>query len=522
METILPFLPVLVVFVLGVLTHRIALSMSIGLVIAALIATSASLWPAAVLIAERIFMNCETDKWTSWESFTCTNKLFIVGFIFASGALFTLVKQADGIKALVKLTSSRIKNARRAETTSLLLSHSLFIDGCLSSITVSSIMRPILDRFNTPRVKTALLADSMSGPLVAICPFSCFAALIIGLLNNNGVHSKVESGTLLIENPISIYLLTLPYIFYSLTIIATLWLIVRSRISLGSMRRYEHNCVEKSPSLDQANVKGRSADFFVPILLFPLFVGVYIFLMDKGSLSLWQVLTETPISFVLFSASATALFLSVVYFRLSKRFSFKRSLQIISGSIISGYQSVLIIVLAWTLSDVLRTDLNLGKEISSLISGSISIALLPLFCFWLSSIVAGSLGTAWGTIAIFVPLITSTIISMQGLEPPVTLAQIPILLPALGGILSGAAFGDHISLLSDSTILSSAGAKCHPVDHFKTQWFYAVPVFAASSAGFLAAGLMGSFLAPLALSVAFSLSLVSFIHLYGKRKAYQR
>ncbi len=525
MDGLLPFLPALVVFVIGVISHRIIPSLSIGILLGGLIATSGSIFGSFNLIAHRLLMNCETDKWSSWDSFTCSTKLFIVGFIFASSALFTLVKKSNGIKALVSLASRRIKDSRGAETTSLLLSHGLFIDGCLSSITVSSIMRPILDRFKIPRVKTAFLADSMSGPLVAICPFSCFTALVIGLLSNNGVHPEVEKGTILLENPNSIYFLTIPYILYSLTIIATLWLIVRSRISLELMKKYENPFTDDSLVSSQSSSSAKITDFFIPILLFPLFIAVYVFIMDKGSTSIWQLMTRTPISFVLFASSTSALIVSVAYFRLSGRFKITQSLGIIIQNCTSSFRSALVIVLAWTLADILKFDLKLGKEISSLISESISIAFLPLICFWLSSIVAASLGTSWGTVAIFLPLITPTVMGMQGVAAPATLEQIPILLPSLGAILSGAAFGDHISLLSDSTILSSAGAKCHPVDHFKTQWFYSIPPFAASSAGFLAAGFMigshaaFSYTLPLVLSLVLVLVFMIFIHYTSKAKA---
>ncbi len=525
MNELLPFLPALVVFVVGVISHRIIPSLSIGILLGGLIATSGSVLSSLSLIAHRLLMNCETDKWSSWDSFTCSTKLFIVGFIFASSALFTLVKKSDGIKALASLASRRIKDSRGAETTSLLLSHGLFIDGSLSSITVSSIMRPILDRFKVPRVKTAFLADSMSGPLVTICPFSCFTALIIGLLSNNGVHPEMEKGTILLENPNSIYFLTIPYILYSLTIIATLWMIVRSRMSLKLMKKYENPPIDESFISSQNSSSAKIADFFIPILLFPFFIVVFVFIMDKGSTSVWQIMTRTPISFVLFVSSISALIVSVWYFRLSGRFKIRQSLGVIVKSCKSSFRSVLIIVLAWTLADILKFDLKLGNEISSLISESISIAFLPLICFWLSSFVAASLGTSWGTAAIFLPLITPTVLGMQGVAAPATLDQIPILLPSLGAILSGAAFGDHISLLSDSTILSSAGAKCHPVDHFKTQWLYSIPPFAASSIGFLAAGFMSgshagfSYTLPLIISLVLSLIFMAFIQYKSKAKA---
>ncbi|NGX57669.1 MAG: Malate-2H(+)/Na(+)-lactate antiporter [Chlamydiae bacterium] len=525
MHTLLVLLPPIIVFILGAITHRVILSLFVGVITAALIATDGSCYEAFFLTSKHLWLNCETNKWISWDAFVSTNKLFVVGFIICSSIMFHLMQRSNGVNALVKLTSRRIKNARSAETTSLLLSHSLFIDGCLSSITVSSIIRPIADRFKIPRLKTALLADSMSGPLVVICPFSCFAALLIALLHNNGVESKITSGTLLHANPNTIYWLALPFSLYSLSIIATLWMIVRARISLGQMRIHEQHVIENHSEQTDEKHSGKIWNFFIPATLFPFFIIFYILIFDRGSSSVLQMFTETPISFILFAASLSTLLISILYFMFFENFTLRKIFSVTYQSTKSSIPSVTIIILAWTLADILRTQLNFGQEISSLISGSIPLFLMPLVFFWTSALVSGSLGTSWGTVAIFIPLVAPIVIHMQGLEPPVILDQIPLLLPSLGAVVSGAALGDHVSLLSDSTVLSSSGAQCHLVDHVKTQLPYAIPVFLGSSLGFLVAGIIAasslslSVIIPLSISISISLFIVLLMNSYGNRKA---
>ncbi len=58
--------------------------------------------------------------------------------------------------------------------------------------------------------------------------------------------------------------------------------------------------------------------------------------------------------------------------------------------------------------------------------------------------------------------------------------------------LSGAVCGDHISPISDTTILASAGAQCNHIDHVSTQIPYALLVAAMSFVGFLVGGVTGS------------------------------
>jgi len=525
MNTLLPLLPPIIVFILGAVTHRVILSLFAGVLSAVFIATGGSFVDSFLLLCEALWNNCETIKWTSWESFLRTNKLFVVGFILSSSILFHLMQRSNGVDALVHYSSRKIKNARSAETTSLLLSHSLFIDGCLSSITVSSIIRPIADRFKIPRVKTALLADSMSGPLVVICPFSCFAALLIALMHNNGIEPTPSKESLLQANPNLIYWMSLPFSLYSLSTVATFWMVVRSRLSIGSMNRYEQMAVQNEGDAALESCRGNIWNFLVPTALLPISIVAYILLLDKGSASFWQMLTTAPISFVLFAASLTTLLLSCLFFYFFANFSLKEIGNVTKSSIRGSLSSVLIIVLAWTLADVLRADLNFGQEISSLISGTIPLFLMPLAFFWVSGIVSSLLGTSWGTVAIFIPLVAPILIHLQGLETPAGIEQVPLLLPSIGAVVSGAAFGDHVSLLSDSTVLSCAGAKCHPVEHVKTQFPYALPVFLGSSAGFLFSGFFGlghlglaTFL-PLTISVALSLLFAASLALRSRRRA---
>lgn len=49
-------------------------------------------------------------------------------------------------------------------------------------------------------------------------------------------------------------------------------------------------------------------------------------------------------------------------------------------------------------------------------------------------------------------------------------------------------YGDHISPISDTTILSSAGAKCNHLRHVATQIPYATLVMIVCSVGYIIAG----------------------------------
>jgi Na+/H+ antiporter NhaC len=54
--------------------------------------------------------------------------------------------------------------------------------------------------------------------------------------------------------------------------------------------------------------------------------------------------------------------------------------------------------------------------------------------------------------------------------------------------MAGAVCGDHCSPISDTTIMSSAGAQCDHVNHVNTQLPYAVTCAGVSFAAYIVAG----------------------------------
>ena len=62
----------------------------------------------------------------------------------------------------------------------------------------------------------------------------------------------------------------------------------------------------------------------------------------------------------------------------------------------------------------------------------------------------------------------------------------------IGAVLSGGLFGDHSSPISETTILSSTGASCPQIEHFRTQLPYALFNGTISLSAFVVTGVTGS------------------------------
>ncbi len=130
--------------------------------------------------------------------------------------------------------------------------------------------------------------------------------------------------------------------------------------------------------------------------------------------------------------------------------------------------AIMILVLAWSLGGTCRYLLGTGEFVSGFLNSiGVGLALLPVVIFVVAAFIGFAMGTSWGTIALILPIVI-------GVFP----AQDPLFLVAIGATLGGAVYGDHVSPISDTTILSSAGAQCNHLRHVATQLPYASVVAA--------------------------------------------
>ena len=164
--------------------------------------------------------------------------------------------------------------------------------------------------------------------------------------------------------------------------------------------------------------------------------------------------------------------------------------------------AIMILCLAWTLSGVCGAEyLNIQGFVKAAVGGStMAIAVMPVIFFLISLGLAFATGTSWGTFGILIP-ISVTILS----------ANYMMMSVCVGAILAGAVCGDHISPISDTTILSSAGAQCRHIDHVATQMPYALTVALCASVGYILSGITGNGyigLAGAAISLALAMMII--------------
>ncbi len=121
--------------------------------------------------------------------------------------------------------------------------------------------------------------------------------------------------------------------------------------------------------------------------------------------------------------------------------------------------------------------LGTGPFVARAAQAALNPGVIPAVIFLVSSFIAFSTGTSWGTFAIMIP-IAIPMIGLIGLHPGIALAS----------VLGGGVFGDHCSPISDTTIISSMASATDHIGHVKTQIPYALIGGVLSIILFLIAG----------------------------------
>lgn len=502
-------LPPLITLCTAILTRKIPLSLGIGSATAALIATNGSTKLSIQLIATRVF-----------EYINDIDTFYSFSFLFMIGILVILINSTGGAAAFAHKITRHLTNAASVEFSSILLSCSLFIDDYLNSLTVGYIIRPLTQTFAIPRAKLAFLIHSFAGPLVVLIPLSSWSAYIIKQLDQSGIALHNGSTTVLHADPFAVFLQTVPFIFYSFLLLASVLFIVHNRISFGPMHKHEHTAQTtgnlwngKTPleqAIDTTNTTNQSLfDLLVPmgtlvasvIVGIPFFGDYYLF---GGTRSLIDSFNNSNTFLALFTAGIITVCISLLFAVYRKKIQLTDITSLITAGISIMLPAVMMVLMAGTLGSLLKNDLHTGIYLAELLIGSVPIAFLPCMFFIASAIIAITTGSAWGTIALMLPIAIPMLLSFLSLNPPLSPHDIPILFPVLGAILAGSASGDHISPISETTIMTSTSAGAYPFDHTQTQFPYALPVLCSSALSFLIAGNLTHY--PILINASLSLS----------------
>ena len=421
-------------------------------------------------------------------------------FLVILGIMVALINRSGGSAAFGRWAKTHIKTRAGAMFATFVLGIVIFIDDYFNCLTVGSVMRPIADEHQVSRAKLAYIIDATAAPICMIAPISSWAAAVAGV---------VEGG-----NGIELFVRAIPYNFYSLLTLVFIVAIVLMKFDYGPMKLHEKNAMEhgdlyttgdrvdKEMATEPYSEKGRVLDLVLPILVLIVFsvIGlIYVGGFWDGS-SFIDAFANTDAYVGLPWGAMIALLFTIIYLLCRKVISFSDAMACIPKGFINMVPPITILCLATSLKNM--TGLLGGKYfvagVMNTAAGSL-FSFLPAIIFLVACLLSFSTGTSWGTFGILIPIVTYIF------EPDSTLFIIGV-----SACLAGAVFGDHCSPLSDTSIMSSAGAMCLHVNHVTTQIPYAVTVGAICFVTYIAAGLIQNWFVTIILGIALTLGVLFF------------
>lgn len=435
-----------------------------------------------------------------------TGNLGILVFLVILGAMVSLMNKAGGSAAFGRWASKKIKTRVGAQLATIVLGVLIFIDDYFNCLTVGSVMRPVTDKHNVSRAKLAYLIDATAAPVCIIAPISSWAAAVSGFVEG--------------EDGLSLFIQAIPFNFYALLTIAMMIGLAVMKVDFGPMALHERNAVngdlfttpDRPYATDDShdeNPNGKVIDLLIPIVC--LIVCCITGMLYTGGffsgVNFVDAFAGSNASVGLMLGSFFALVITIVLFMLRRVMTFEKCMSCIPEGFKAMVPAILILTFAWTLKSM-TDNLAAGTFVAEIVQSSAAglMNFLPAIIFLIGCLLSFATGTSWGTFGILIPIVVK---AFQGTDHT-------MMIIAISACMAGAVCGDHCSPISDTTIMSSAGAQCNHVNHVSTQLPYALVAALISFVCYLVAGFTRSAL----ISLPFGL-LVLFVLLFAIKKKHR-
>ena len=480
-ETAWALTPPVIAIALALITKEVYSSLFLGVLTGAFLNAGFDLVGTLNQVFQEGMLKVLSDKWN----------VGILIFLIILGMMVQLMNRAGGSAAFGQWASTHIKSRAGAQLATMVLGCLIFIDDYFNCLTVGSVMRPVTDKYNISRAKLAYLIDSTAAPVCIIAPISSWAAAVSGFVKG--------------ENGISIFIQSIPYNFYALLTLIMMLLIIFLGIDYGPMKVHEDNALkgdlfttgiteEAAETMKKGEKIGSVIDLVLPIVMLIIccVIGMIYtggFFEDKGFV---DAFANSDASVGLVLGSAVALLITVAFYLLRQSLPFADCTDCLPEGFKQMVPAMLILSFAWALK-AMTDSLGAAKYVAALVESSAGnlMNFLPAIIFLIAVFLAFASGTSWGTFGILIPIVVSC---FQGVDHQ-------LMIISISACMAGAVCGDHCSPISDTTIMSSAGAQCIHLNHVTTQIPYAMTVAVVSFFTFLVAGFAKSALVSLIFGV---------------------
>ena len=416
----------------------------------------------------------------------------ILIFLVILGVMVDLMNKAGGSAAFGRWARKAVKTRCGAQLMTMLLGVLIFIDDYFNCLTVGAVMRPVTESHNISRAKLAYIIDATAAPVCMLAPVSSWAAAVASYVPEGFPGSRI-----------SMFLSQIPWNYYCILTLIMIIIISVFNIDYGPMLTHEYNAQVKgdlfttehrpfagADDYEEGAKHSSVADLLVPVIV--LIALCVVGLIWTGGM--WDTESDNYHNFIMSFSDASAgtglclgsivaIVFTFIYYWLRGLIGFEKSFESVPNGFIQMVSPILILCFAWTLCGLCRDNgLQVGTFVEGVMANTGDLAkFLPAVIFIVACFIGFATGTSWGTIGIMVPLVCAVFDWTT---------QVDLLSIGLAASCAGGVCGDHLSPISDTTIMASAGAHCYHLNHVSTQIPYGVTVAAVSFVSFIIAGLV--------------------------------
>ena len=458
--------PPLLAIVLALVTKEVYSSLFIGVAAGALLYTGFHPWNAFVAF---------------FDIMKSSMNLNILIFDVLLGMIIVLMSKSGGSAAYGKWAGSKIKSKKSAMLATTGLGVLIFVDDYFNCLTVGSVMRPVTDRYKVSRAKLAYIIDATAAPVCIIAPISSWAAAVNSYVPKDAGITGFQ-----------LFLSTIPYNLYAILTLVMVIFVITAGFDFGLMKVHERNAAKgdlftsggeefEQVKEEEISSKGKVIDLVLPVIvLIVSAIGAMIYTgFLGGATDIVTAFSGCDAETSLIVATMITFFFMLILYLPRKVVTFKGFMD----SFVEGFKmmipAIAILIFAWSLKgmgDALEISTFVKNIVGSNTSASV---ILPAILFVVAVFLSFSTGTSWGTFAILVPIAIAMFPGADNLQ---------MMIISVSAVLAGAVCGDHVSPISDTTVMSSAGAQSNHINHVTTQMQYAAVVAVISFIGYIIAG----------------------------------
>jgi Na+/H+ antiporter NhaC len=342
----------------------------------------------------------------------------------------------------------------------------MFVESSITALVSGTVARPLTDRCRVSREKLAYVCDSVSAPVCSMVPFNAWGALLLGL-----IAAQISAGVIG-GNAVEILISAVLMNFYALTALGLLFYIIWSGKDFGPMKKAEQRAEQEGkllrdgavPMMDESMMQPEAAcgvkpdilNMVLPLLVMVGMVPVGLWITGGGDMLKGEGSTA------IFWAVLSSVTFSGLFYTLRGVMRLGAFIRYVNTGSAAMFPVVAILIFAFAIGSV-TVQMQTGQYLASLAEGVVSPHIVAALVFLMAAAISFATGTSWGTFSIMMPIAVQM---AAGLDAPVSLA--------VAAVISGGVFGDHCSVISDTTIVASMAAGSDLVDHVNTQLPYAL------------------------------------------------